>query len=61
MDLSAIIVGILVVNVVTFLAGCALATYRARLERRANTMEYPARSSVPVGDTRLPAATRHSH
>jgi hypothetical protein len=61
MDLTAIILGILALNVVTFMAGCVLALYRHRIERRADAAEPPARPSVPAHASRLPAATRQRH
>ena len=61
MDLTAIILGILALNVVTFMAGCVLAVYRYRNERRADGAEPPARPSVPAHHSRLSAATRRRH
>jgi hypothetical protein len=48
MDLTAIILGVLTVNVVTFVVGCGLAAYRYRLESRADVGEGLAGPSVPT-------------
>jgi hypothetical protein len=61
MDLTAIILGIMALNVITFMAGCVLALYRQGIERRADAAELSARPSVPAHDSRLSAATRQRH
>lgn len=50
MDLAAIILGVLAVNVITFLGGCALAIRRYRREQadgRIGISSPPARRSSP--------------
>lgn len=59
MDLTAIILGVLTVNVATFLVGCGFAAYRYRLEMRSGTTERAAGSLVPAHHRRLSAAARH--
>jgi hypothetical protein len=60
MDLTGIILGILALNVATFLAGCALAIYRYLGEQRAAAVGPWAPSSLPARGRRLSAAKRHS-
>lgn len=59
MDLTAIILGVLTVNVATFVVGCGLAAYRYRLERRSGTPERTPGSLLPAHHRRLSAAARH--
>ena len=60
MDLTGIILGILALNVATFVAGCALAIYRYGREQHADAVRPRARPSLPARGRRLSAAKRHS-
>jgi hypothetical protein len=60
MDLTGIILGILALNVATFLAGCALALYRYLAEQHADAVRPQRPPSLPAHGRRLSAAKRHS-
>lgn len=64
MDVTAIILGIALINVAVFLVGCSIAVVRTRAERSAASdpsTSDPVAVRTPAADARLRHAGRRAH